>query len=375
MLHYPQSIVRPVRESDLSSLMFLAEAAGKGMTNLPKDEKALQEKINNSLHSFANGKDPENILGYFFVLEDLATSKIIGCSAIAGAGTHMMPFYHFKMSTVEYISQELGLKKSHKILTMVNDYQGCTEICSLFLLSKFRGNYNGSLLSRARFLFMAENSERFNKTIIAEMRGVVNDDGSQPFWDNVISHFIDMPYLEADKLTGTGVKQFISDLMPRYPIYVEMLPKEAQAVIDKVHRDTEPGLANLKKEGFKSHGYIDIFEAGPMVECELEHIKSVRKSHKHCVDHIVSEMNFNNIDHHDESKSNTLQMEKNLYLISTTTLDFKVCIGELLYDEQNDEVTITDSVANALRLNKKDEIRYVPLDVNKKKVKKGNIIK
>lgn len=114
MLHYPKSVVRPVRESDLSSLLELAESAGKGMTNLPKCEQALQEKIATSLQSFANGNDLGHIPGYFFVLEELENHKIVGSSAIAGAGSHMMPFYHFKMSTVEYVSHDLNLKKRIK---------------------------------------------------------------------------------------------------------------------------------------------------------------------------------------------------------------------------------------------------------------------
>jgi arginine N-succinyltransferase len=360
MLHYPKSIVRPVRENDLSALLVLAESAGKGMTNLPKSEQALEEKIATSLESFSNVNDPNHIPGYFFVIEELENNKIVGCSAIAGAGSHMMPFYHFKMSTVEYVSQDLNLKKTHKILNMVNDYQGCTEICSLFLLPQYRVHHNGSLLSRSRFLFMAEHSERFNKTIIAEMRGVVHDDGSQPFWDNVISNFIDMPYIDADRLTGIGVKQFISDMMPRYPIYVVMLPDAAQAVIDKVHKDTEPALAMLEREGFKSHGYIDIFEAGTMVECELKRIKTVRKSYKHKVDKIVANLNFSN----EKSKKDKTD---NLYLISTTSLDFRVCIGELFYDKDNDELSINEEVASLLNVNKNNHIRYVPLKFAEKK--------
>jgi arginine N-succinyltransferase len=347
MLHYPQTIVRPVKQQDLSSLMELAKQAGPGMTNLPQDEQALQEKIDVSLQSFVKEYNSNNILGYFFVMEDLATKKIVGTSAICGAGSHMMPFYHFKMSTVNYVNIELNLNKTHRILTMVNDYQGCTEVCSLFLTPQHRQYYNGSLLSRSRFLFMAEHPKRFNKTIIAEMRGVMNEDGSQPFWDGVISNFIDLSFMDADKLTGKGIKQFISDMMPRYPLYVEMLPQSAQDVIDKVHDATKPALALLKNEGFASHGYIDIFEAGSMVECELKKIKSVRKSIKHEVNMISSD--FSGIN------------KSNLYLISNARLDFRACIAYLNIDKDTQEVTIMPETAEALGLKINDKIRYVPL--------------
>ncbi|MFN3589050.1 MAG: arginine N-succinyltransferase, partial [Spirosomataceae bacterium] len=46
----------------------------------------------------------------------------------------------------------------------------------------------------------------------------------------------------ADYLTGIGQKVFIAELMPKYPIYVSLLSKEAQAVIGKVHEKTRPAL-------------------------------------------------------------------------------------------------------------------------------------
>lgn len=349
MLHYPKTITRPVEHTDLPALLELAENSGPGMTNLPKDKQALTEKIETSIHSFGNGTKESELLGYFFVLEDFNSKKLVGCSGIMGAGSHMMPFYHFKMSNVKYVNNELGLSKNHKILTMVNDYQGCTEICSLFLLPGFREHHNGSLLSRSRFMFMAEFPDRFNKTIIAEMRGVMEEDGSQPFWDNVISHFIDLPFLEADRLTGRGVKQFISDMMPRYPIYVEMLPKAAQNVIDKVHKDTRPALAMLLKEGFASHGYIDIFEAGTMVECKLNNIRTVKKSNKNRISEIKSGQNIDN--------------NEKLYLISNADINFKTCVANLDFNDNN-EIIISEEVASALNLVKTDYIRYSPLRIS-----------
>ncbi|MBP9722100.1 MAG: arginine N-succinyltransferase [Gammaproteobacteria bacterium] len=351
-MHYPQTVIRPIKEQDLPELIKLAERAGNGMTNLPKDVEALTQKITTSINSFRNGNLGSEFLGYLFVLEDIATKEIVGCSGIAAAGSFMMPFYHFKLSNVQYVSPELNLSSQHKILTMVNDYNGCSEICSLFLLPGYRKNHNGLLLSRSRFLFMADYKERFSKTIIAEMRGVINPDGSQPFWDNVICKFIDLPFLEADKLTGTGVKQFISDLMPRYPIYTDYLPIEAQKVIDCAHKDTEPALAILNKEGFCNRGYVDIFDAGPMVECEIDRIYSVVNSKVQKINCILP----------DET-----ELDNKYYLISNRRLDARMCLGKLKIktdgsNQQLSELLITKSVAQALDVKVNDKIRFVSLD-------------
>src|SRR5476651_1735834 len=76
----------------------------------------------------------------------------------------------------------------------------------------------------------------------------------------------------ANDLTGN------SELMPKFPLYTCFLSEEARAVIGKVHTDTEPALAMLKSEGFSYQGYVDIFDAGPAVECETSKIRAVRDS-------------------------------------------------------------------------------------------------
>ena len=49
---------------------------------------------------------------------------------------------------------------------------GTAELCSLFLHPDWRRDGNGSLLSKSRFLFLAEFPEYFSPRVIAEMRGV-----------------------------------------------------------------------------------------------------------------------------------------------------------------------------------------------------------
>ena len=51
--------------------------------------------------------------------------------------------------------------------------------------------------------------------------------------------------LQITSLTGIGKKGFIADLMPKLPIYVNLLSKEAQAVIGEVHDNTRPALKSV----------------------------------------------------------------------------------------------------------------------------------
>lgn len=364
--NFPHTVIRPVKQDDLPSLMHLAKSVGPGMTNLPYDEAALQNKIDTSIHSFANGCESADCLGYFFVQEDLASKKIVGTSAIAPAGGHMVPFYHFKISNFKYVCKDLELENSHKVLTLVNDYQGVTEICGLYLLPEYRLHHNGSLLSRSRFLFMADHHERFDETIIAEMRGIIGKNGSPPFWDNIISKFINLSFFEADKLTGMGYKQFISDLMPRYPIYIELLPDEIQKTINKVHKDTKPAIKMLEKEGFVNNGHVDIFDVGPIIECKLNRIRSVENSKIGNVVKICSSFD-------DNSDDNFKLDPSNLYLISNSNLNFRACIACLKIEDsinhnksKEKNIILSEKTAEVLKIGINSKIRYVKLRHNYK---------
>ena len=66
--------------------------------------------------------------------------------------------------------------------------------------------------------------------------------------------------------------------MPRFPVYLELLPEQAVSVLGKPHDEAAPAKRLLEKEGFKYNGTIDIFDAGPVMECRREDIASMRNS-------------------------------------------------------------------------------------------------
>jgi len=163
-------------------------------------------------------------------------------------------------------------------LFLENDHTGHTELCSLFLDQAFRHAKNGPLLAKSRLLFIAEFADRFAPKVIAELRGKLDAEGKSPFWEGLGRHFFAMEYKTADYLTGIGQKSFVAELMPRHPVYVNLLPEAARSVIGEVHADTQPARAMLEQEGFRYEGYIDIFDAGPTVECFRDNIHAVRGS-------------------------------------------------------------------------------------------------
>ena len=223
-------IIRPIQNSDYESLHRMAVESGYGFTSLPVNEELLKKRINQADLSFNKTVTTPGNEGYLFVMEDTTTGEVVGTTGIEAAVGLEDAFYHYHLGKVVHNSRELNVYNTVETLSLCNDYTGATEICTLFLSESHRKNNNGRFLSRCRFLFIAEHTQRFADTIIAEMRGISDEHGNSPFWQWLEEHFFSMDFPTADYLTGIGKKMFIAELMPKYPIYVSLLSKDAQQV-------------------------------------------------------------------------------------------------------------------------------------------------
>jgi arginine N-succinyltransferase len=269
--------VRPIVQDDLASVLALSERTGHGLTTLPADRERLSSRIDRSLASFAGTASRADAC-YVFVLVDGPANRVVGISAIEAAVGLNEPWYNYHVGTLVHASRALSVYTAVPTLFLENDHTGHTELCSLFLDQGYRHAKNGPLLAKSRLLFIAEFADRFAPKVIAELRGKLDADGKSPFWEGLGRHFFAMEYKTADYLTGIGQKSFVAELMPRHPVYVNLLPEAARAVIGEVHADTQPARVMLEQEGFHYEGYVDIFDAGPTVECFRDNIHAVRGS-------------------------------------------------------------------------------------------------
>ncbi len=332
-------IIRPIRSSDYDALHQIAVESGHGFTSLPVNEEILKNRINRANTSFHKIDNSNGDEGYLFVMEDSETGEVVGTTGIEAAVGLNDAFYHYHLGNIVHSSRELNIYNNIKILSLNNDYTGASELCTLYLREGYRVNNNGRFLSKCRFLFMAEHPHRFNHTIIAEMRGVSDENGNSPFWQWLEEHFFSMDFPTADYLSGIGKKEFIAELMPKYPIYVNLLSKEAQAVIGQVHQNTVPALRLLEREGFVSRGYVDIFDGGPTVEAELNGIKSVRNSKR-------LQVRIGNV------------VETQKYMVCNTQItDFRATHTALDIHEVDSVVVLDEQTANALQVANGDWVR------------------
>lgn len=269
-------VVRPVGLDDLPKLVELLGSLEHSLTSMPRDEGVLEKRIHKSIQSFYPGVSEAGSEQYLFVMEEQASGRILGTSSVIARVGGYEPFYTYLIKDERLLHEPLGVDKLMPVLHLQANHDGPTEIGSLFLHPQFRKGGLGRLLSLTRFLFMARFRIRFRSKVIAELRGYVDEKGRSPFWDHVGRHFFDQEFDQADFLSGIGNKAFIRDLMPRHPIYLQLLPLKIQNMIGMVHPHTEAAKVILLKEGFEQTRAIDIFDAGPMLEAKVDELKSIR---------------------------------------------------------------------------------------------------
>ncbi|KVP76248.1 arginine N-succinyltransferase [Burkholderia ubonensis] len=338
-------VVRVVQTGDVDALVSLAKETGPGLTTFKPDRDALAARIERTRRTL-EGRAAPSEAGYFFVMEDSATGDIAGVCGIESQVGLEQPFYNYRVSTVVHASQELGVWTRMHALNISHDLTGYAEVCSLFLSPRYRTGGVGGLLSRSRFMFIAQFRELFPERICAELRGHFDDDGTSPFWRAVGSHFYQIDFNAADYLSSHGRKSFLAELMPRYPVYVDLLPQDAQDAVGLTHRDTLPARKMLEAEGLRYQNHVDIFDAGPVLECHINDLRTVRES-------VVVPVAIGTPDVHDD-------MPKSL--VSNTSLgDFRVGVAPGVV--ANGAFVLSADDAAALDVKAGDPVRVLPLKV------------
>ena len=188
------------------------------------------------------------------------------------------PFYSYKLSSVSQHSRALDKTFSMQLLNLVTDHDGSSEVGGLFLHPDLRAEGLGRLLARSRYLFIAAHRARFSARLLAELRGVMTDDGDSPFWDGLGARFFGLGFREADQFNSVHGNQFIADLMPKHPIYVALLADSARAVIGQPHPHGVHAMRMLEAEGFAFSGYVDIFDGGPTMTVGTDQMRTVADS-------------------------------------------------------------------------------------------------
>lgn len=332
-------IVRAVKHEDLNQLVDLARQFT--LLNLPGEKKAISQKIDKSIQSFA-GKLSKPQSEYLFVLEDTEEKLVVGSSLImAKHGSDEIPHNFFKIIKRNHYSDDLGIGFIHQVLRFQMDTDGPTEIGGLLVdkIYRRRPEKLGKQISLSRFLYIALNMDRFEDKILCELTPPLTDEGRSEFWEALGRRFTGLPYQEADMLSQSH-KEFISSLFPEEDIYLCLLDAKARAVLGRVGEHTKPAQHLLESIGFEYLDEVDPFDGGPHYGCATADILPIKLGRR------VRVTEFKDASY------------KNQGLVGLTQEEFKAAV--VSYDLRGDEVAIPSKYRAQLGLELDEEVFLSP---------------
>ncbi|OYU84672.1 MAG: arginine N-succinyltransferase [Burkholderiales bacterium PBB5] len=272
-------LLRAAQPRDLPALEALARASAIGISSLPPDRDALRQMLALSAKAFASDDVASGEEAYLFVLEDQAQGgALVGTSGIAAAAGFNDRFYSYRNEFIVQASAELGARNRIHTLHLCHDLTGVTLLTGFHIDAGLAHTLAPQLLSRGRLMFIAQFAEHFSDRIAAENPGLSNEQGACPFWDAVGRRFFNMDYPAAERLGGgRSHKGWIAGLMPQSPIYVPLLPDEAQWALGQLHPVAELPFSILMDEGFDGETYLNLFDGGPTADGRVALLKTVAR--------------------------------------------------------------------------------------------------
>ena len=268
-------VLRAAGPGDLDAIYQMAKRTGGGFTNLPPNRAYLQRKLERAEASFDRRGETAGDDQFVFVLENVASGKVVGTCQIFSKIGSTWPFYSYRLGRVTQFSEALNRTFRADTLSLCTDLDGHTEVGGLYLHPEERAAGVGKLLARSRYLFIKAHRERFADSVIAELRGVQDEVGNSPFWDGLAGRFFEMSFREADDFNAVNGNQFIADLMPKHTIYTALISVGARAVIGVPNQSGRAAMRMLENENFAFANYIDIFDGGPTMICRTDAIRTI----------------------------------------------------------------------------------------------------
>lgn len=268
-------VVRPVELTDIDALERLAAAATPGVHTLPRTRETIAPFVERSIASFAAQVDIPSEESYLFVLEDTASGEVVGTAAVHASAGSNGTYFAFRNDVIQQVSRDLNISHSVHALTLCSELTACSQLAGFHLRDRDRAGIEAALLSRARLLYAVLAPHRFGDRFFVPLAGVTDSQGQSPFWNALGRKFFKMDFLDAERVVGGARNRtLIVELMPHYPVYVPLLPGDAQAAMGQIHPNGQLAFKLLTEEGFEADEYIDIFDGGPILAAHKLSLRS-----------------------------------------------------------------------------------------------------
>lgn len=228
-------------------------------------------------------KDDRLLLAFSGGSADSAAPPL-GCIRLRRQIGAVQPRYWFHLGYRVHAAAELGMFRRERTLLLGNDHTGAAELADLCIdaarLQPAQRARMPRLLVRSALLLL-QRDRRLQPAAAASMPRVIatlpgrrDESGAAPFWEGLGRHFYPGNVDQALARFGNYWRTHVAALLPRHPLVVSVLHEDAQDAIGAVHPDAEALLEALSECGMRAGQHVDLFDAGPVYESQLDLLDS-----------------------------------------------------------------------------------------------------
>jgi arginine N-succinyltransferase len=279
---------------------------------------------------------------------------------VASAG-YAAPFYVFRNDALIHASRELHVSRKIHALTMSHELTGKSRFAGFYLDPAVKGDEAAHLLSRARMMYIAANRRRFTPEVFSLLLGVSDEGGTSPFWEAVGRRFFRRDFPDVEKISGGRSATFIAEVMPSYPLYVPLLPENAQRVLGEPNAKSLLAYDIHLEEGFEPDRFVDIFDAGPVLTAHVDRTACVARNEMRIVHEVSQRASASACEPTSPDGAMVRDAGRSLYLVASGRADRFGCVVAELPRGTWQGAPLTSAARAALGVVHGDPVRCVPL--------------
>jgi len=268
-------LIRSAKSSDVPYLYRLARQAQ--LLNLPPNRTIIRQKVDLSMRSSASPSPPADA-EYVFVLEDLASARVIGSSLIiARYASPDCPHFYLDIKPLAQRDGTMPAGPSSDCLELGSEIGGISAVGGLIVDADYRGKKLGRSISLIRFVYMCMFPERFESHILSELVGPTPAADVNPFWEALGKRFTGLQYKKALQMAIQKNKEYLARF-PKEEIPLSRLDPTVRPCRERV----VPGAGQaeqhlLESVGFQYLNRVDPLDGGIMYGALRDDISIVRE--------------------------------------------------------------------------------------------------
>jgi arginine N-succinyltransferase len=257
--------VRPIRRADLAALttLWLRSRHSRTPPRMPATAAALECLFEQLLALPQSDAARPGRAMYGMVLSADANDEVLGCVVLAARAGCDGAYYAFRRDLLRQGAPHPIRVDELPTLTLCAGLTRHADLLRHYMAPDVDDEAH-ALLLHACVLFAASTATRFAPSCLIALPGP-QEPAETPFWDAIGARFFKSKLDTVERALGhTRTHPCIVKMMPHFPIYVPVLPLEAQLAIGRAGARHAPMALSLTEYGFVHDRYLDLLDGGPI---------------------------------------------------------------------------------------------------------------